>query len=164
MLPGMSTRCADPTVARLPSTGPFVAGMLFTWLLLAAFAPGADAAGQTVSLNQGGKDVRITVGDAAVLPADFPKDIALPEPRTLVRVQRTGALTTVEVEARGTVDDEAGRFRAGMQAAGWTAARVRQPATGQAQAWEKDQRAVVAWLKATDAGRVRLQLELLPQP
>lgn len=136
--------------------------MVFTWMLLAAFAPGADAAGQTVSLNQGGKDVRIAIGDAAVLPADFPKDIALPEPHAVVRVQHGGGVATVEVETPGNVDDVAAKFRAAMQAAGWTAAAVRSPASGQAQAWEKGQRAVVAWLVPV-AGGVRMQLELLPQ-
>ena len=137
--------------------------MVFTWMLLAAFAPGADAAGQTVSLNQGGKDVRIAIGDAAVLPADFPKDIALPEPHAVVRVQHGGGVATVEVETPGSVDDAAAKFRTAMLAAGWTAAPVRAPASGLAQAWVKDRRAVVAWLAPAVAGGVRMQLELLPQ-
>jgi hypothetical protein len=155
---------ADAADARPPSTGPFVAGMAFAWVLLAAFSPGADAAGQTVSLNQGGKDVRIAVGEAAVLPADFPKDIALPEPRTLVRVQRSGEVATVELETPGTVDDADAKFRAAMLEAGWTAAAVQPPLSGRAQAWVKDRRAVVAWLAPAVAGGVRLQLELLPKP
>jgi len=38
---------------------------------------------------------------------------------------------------------------------------VRRPPSGRAQAWEKDGRAVVAWLTPAEAG-VRMQLELLP--
>lgn len=145
MLPGMDIRRA-----LLAS-----AGLAFA---MAAFPPGAT--GQTVTLNQGGKDVRITIGGEAELPADFPKDIALPQPYAVVRVHRSGADTTVEVETAATsVDAAAATFRAGMRTAGWTAATVRRPATGTAQAWEKDGRALVAWIAPAPAG-VRMQLEL----
>lgn len=130
-------------------------------LMLAACLLPAVAAAQTVTLNQGGKDVRIAVGDAAVLPADFPGDIPLPAPHTVLRVQHSGATTTVAVEAPGTVDDAAARFDAGMRAQGWIAARVNAPKAGRAQAWEKDRRAVVAWWQPSAAG-VQVQLELLP--
>lgn len=131
-------------------------------LALALVVGAAGAAGQTVTLNQGGKDVRIAIGDAAALPAAFPADIALPQPHTVVRVQRSGAAMTVDVETpAATVDEAAARFRADMLAAGWTAAAVRRPPSGRAQAWEKDGRAVVAWLTPAEAG-VRMQLELLP--
>lgn len=141
MLPGMKPRAAR--------------------LMLSACLLPAIAAGQTVTLNQGGRDVRIAVGDAAVLPADFPVDIPLPEPHAVLRVQRSGATTTVAVEAPGTVDDAAGRFDAGMRAQGWTAAPVNAPTVGRAQAWEKDRRAVVAWWQPSATG-VQVQLELLP--
>lgn len=127
----------------------------------AGWSPGAAA--QTVTLNQGGKDVRISIGGEAVLPADFPADIALPQPHAVARVQRSGAATTVELALTGTtVDDTAARFGAGMLAAGWKAARVRRPAEGIAQAWEKAGRAVVAWVAPAPAG-VRMQLELMPR-
>jgi hypothetical protein len=160
----------DPRRSAVPLTGRARrAQALLAWAACAcacaAVAPWpAAAAGQTVSLNQGGQAVRIAVGEAAVLPADFPADVALPEHHAVVRVERTGTATTVEVEAPGNVDDEAARFRERMTSAGWTAARIRAPATapGQAQAWEKDQRAVVAWVSPAPAG-VRLQVELLPR-
>lgn len=146
MLPGMDIRRA-----LLAS-----AGLAFA---IAAFSPAA--AGQTVTLNQGGKNVRIAIGGEAELPADFPKDIALPQPYTVVRVHRSGADTTVDVETPATsVDAAAATFRAGMLAAGWSAATVRPPATGTAQAWEKDGRALVAWIAPVPGG-VRMQLELL---
>jgi hypothetical protein len=141
MLPGMRPRSAQ--------------------LLIAACLLPAVAAAQTVTLNQGGKEVRIAVGEAASLPADFPQDIPLPAPHAVLRVQHGGATTTVALEALGTVDDAAARFDAGMRAQGWVAARVNVPAAGRAQAWEKDGRAVVAWWQPSAAG-VQVQLELLP--
>lgn len=136
--------------------------------LAAGFATAAGwtggAAAQTVTLNQGGKDVRISIGGEAVLPADFPSDVALPQPHAVVRVQRSGASTTVELAVPGaTAEAVSARFRADMLAAGWAAATVRRPADGLAQAWEKAGRAVVAWVAPAPAGGVRMQLELVPQ-
>lgn len=131
-------------------------------LLLAALAIPANSVGQTVTLNQGGRDMRIAIGDAAVLPADFPPDIALPQPHAIARVQRSEARILLEIEAPGPLDDAAGRFDADMQAAGWVAAAMRQPPSGIAKAWEKDARAVLAWWTPTADG-VHLQLELRPR-
>jgi ligand-binding sensor domain-containing protein len=120
------------------------------------------AAGQTVSLNTGGKQVRITIGASATLPADFPPDVALPDGHALTQVKRSGTTTVIELDAPGELEAVAARFRERMQANGWTAVAIAQPAAGRAQAWEKDARAVVAWLAPADAG-VRLQLQLLPR-
>lgn len=148
MLPGMKPRRA-PTACTL--------------LALAAAGVSAGAAGQTVTLNQGGQGVRIAIGGEAALPADFPRDIVLPQPHTVVRVQHAGASTTIELDVPGaTFDDAAERFGADMLAAGWTAAAVRRPPEGRGQAWEKAGRALVAWFAPAPAG-VRVQLELLPQ-
>ena len=129
--------------------------------LLAALSAPSGAAGQTVTLHRAGEDVRITVGDAAALPADFPPDVALPTTYTVVRVEHSGDGTTVVVATPGTVEDVAGRFHAGMVAAGWKAAAGAPPPVGIGQAWTKRPRAVVAWIKAGDAGGAQLQLQLL---
>ncbi len=129
--------------------------------LLAALSAPAGAAGQTVTLHRAGEDVRITVGDVAALPADFPGDVALPTTYTVVRVEHGGDSTTVVVATPGTVEDVAARFRAGMIAAGWRATAVARPPIGIGQAWTKRPRAVIAWIKAGDAGGAQLQLQLL---
>jgi hypothetical protein len=134
---------------------------LFACLVLVlAFAP--CASGQTVTLHSAGRNVRIVAGDAAVLPADFPADVALPEPHTLVQVERSGALTTVLADTPGDVASVGAQWSARMEAAGWRAAGVQQPASGHAMAWEKDSRAAIAWLQPGAAG-VRLQLDLRPR-
>jgi hypothetical protein len=139
---------------------PRLACLLVVCMPVACLLP-AIAAGQTVTLKQGGEAVRIAVGDAAALPADFPKDVPLPEPHAIVRVQSgDGTTSTLMLEAPLPVDEAARRFRAGMLAQGWTAASVRAPAAGQAQAWEKSGRAVVAWLQPSPDG-MRMQLQLL---
>ena len=131
---------------------------LFACLVLVlAFAP--DASGQTVTLHSGGRNVRIVAGDAARLPADFPADIALPQPYTLVQVERTGHVVTLEADTAGDVAAVAAQWDARMEAGGWRDAKVLQPATGVAMAWVKPGRAAIAWVKAGPAG-VRFQLQL----
>jgi hypothetical protein len=49
-----------------------------------------------------------------------------------------------------------------MLANGWTASTITPPATGLAQAWVKDSRAVVAWVVPAGTG-AHLQLQLLPR-
>ena len=110
-----------------------------------------------------GQDVRITVNEAARLPGDFPADIALPSTYTVVRVERSGNGTTVVIATPGTVDEEAARLRSAMPARGWAPGHVLQPRTGVAQAWVKDDRAVLAWLTPGEAGGVRVQLQLVPR-
>jgi hypothetical protein len=128
---------------------------------LAGAAGAAGAAGQTVTLHRAGEDVRITVGDDASLPVDFPPDVALPTTYTVVRVEHSDGSTTVVLATPGTVEEVAGRFRAAMLASRWKAASVAAPRIGVGQAWKKRPRAVVAWIKPGDAGGVQLQLQLL---
>ncbi len=160
MLPVMDPRRARPSSRRMPCMRMRMR-MLHACMLLAAFVLPASATAQTVTMNRGGQDLRITVGDAATLPADFPADVPLPPVHTVVRVERSDGDTTVVVATPGTVEDEAARFRAGMLADGWTAAALVPPATGQGQAWVKGERAVLAWLTPADAGGVRVQLRLV---
>jgi hypothetical protein len=124
-------------------------------------APGAIA--QTVSLKQGGQKVRITIGNQAKLPADFPADIALPDGYALARVKRAGASTTLGFDAPGDVDVAAMDLESRMQANGWHAANVMAPGQGRAQAWEKDARVLIAWFRPATNGGVHVQLELRPR-
>lgn len=130
----------------------------FVMLCAAGFA--ASVAAQTVSLTTGSKQVRIDVGAAAALPADFPADVVLPQPHVLVRVQRSLDDTILEFDLAGDVDAAAAEVQSAMLANDWTAAPVAQPAAGRAQAWEKDARAVIAWLRpGADGTRLHLQLK-----
>ena len=134
----------------------------FLPLLLLCLALPLAAAAQTVSVNTGGGNVRIALGEAAVLPDDFPQDVALPRPHAIVQVRRSEAATTVEADVPGNVEAVLEAMRARMEADGWHAARMAQPPIGRASAWEKDRRAVVAWVQPAADG-VRLQLQLLPR-
>ena len=156
MLPGMNL--------------PRFAGPVAAFLLAASAATAmssAFAAGQTVTLHSAGKAVRIVAGEAATLPPDFPADIALPPSLALLQVESTADTTAVEGTAPGDIEAMAADLRARMQAEGWRAAGVARPAEGKAMAWEKDARAVTAWLRpgdaGMDAGSVRVQVKLLPR-
>ena len=142
-------------------------GHLFQVLVPAAaavaFACAGPAAAQTVTVSTATGDTRIQVGDAASLPADFPADVWLPEGHALQRVERAPATTTLTFDAEGGTATLAGDYDQRMRAAGWTPARVVQPASGCARAWEKDGRAVVAAFGANDAGGTRVRLQLLPR-
>ena len=149
---------------------PRLAGRIAAGLLAATAAtamPFAFAAGQTVTLHTAGKAVRIVAGEAAALPADFPADIALPPSLALLQVERTTDTTAVEGTVPGDIEAVAADLRARMQGEGWRAAGVAGPPEGKAMAWEKDTRAVTAWLRPADAGMdagsVRVQVKLLPR-
>lgn len=116
-----------------------------------AFAAMAGAGAQTVSLNTGGKQVRIAIGGDAALPANFPQDVALPAAATLVRVQHGAGTTILEFAAAGEPGAAITDIDARMRANGWRQAVMKPPATGSAQVWEKDQRAVIAWATPEDA-------------
>ena len=135
--------------------------LLFSLALLAGIVP-AVANAQVVTLTTGDRQVRIAVDEAATLPADFPADIALPGQYTLARVERSGNDTMLALDLPGGIDSAAAELAARMRADGWREARTVPPATGRAQAWEKDERAVIAWLAPAPAG-TRLELRLLPR-
>ena len=140
-----------------------------------ALAPAAAGA-QTVSLRTGGKSMQIRVGDAAVLPADVPRDVPLPEGGQLVRVQRSGASTLLTYAQPGEPAAIVAALDGRLRADGWRPARVKAPAEGTALAWTNEQRVLIAWAHhgGTDAGAaaaaaavadassdVSLQLELI---
>lgn len=166
MLAGMTPRAPRPLRRPFPLPAgrrPAFAAACASLCACMALAAPAPSPAQTVTLNRGGQDVRITVNDAATLPGDFPADIALPSTHTVVRVERSGNGTTVVIATPGTVDEEAARLRSAMPARGWAPGHVLQPRTGVAQAWVKDDRAVLAWLTPGEAGGVRVQLQLVPR-
>ena len=139
------------------------------WLIRSALAVAGcfgvattPATAQTVSLQSGNQQVNIRIGDDAILPADFPADIVLPQPHVLTQVQNTGPETAVELEVSADPVRTAAEFRASMLINGWSPARVVAPAEGIAQAWVKESRAVTAWTTALPTGS-HLTLRLLPR-
>jgi len=121
------------------------------------------APAQTVSLRRGGEQLTIEVGNAARLPADFPEDVFVPTDARLERVERTGdGRVLVELHVPTPPANLVDAYAASMAVSGWTAARVAPIAGGEAQAWEKDARAVVV-AASGDAAGTRLRLQLLPR-
>ena len=131
-------------------------------LAVLAVLASARATAQVVTLDTASGQVRIAIDEAASLPPDFPADVPLPGGYALARVDRSGAGTTLTMDAPGEVGAIAAAMASGMRANGWQAAPVTAPPGGEAQAWEKDVRAVLAWFVPGEAG-TRVQLELSPR-
>lgn len=132
-------------------------------VLAIALPPAFAVPAQTVSLQRAGEQVTILVGGAAILPADFPGDVFLPAAATLVRVESLGQdRVVVEFTSDEAPDALAAACARSMAEAGWSRATVEPVAGAHAQAWEKDERAVLvaAW---AEAGVTRLRLQLLPR-
>lgn len=124
----------------------------------------AGAGAQTVSLKTGGERVSITVGDATAIPADFPTDVALPADAKLVRTERTGTSTVLEFSTTNDVATNLADLDARLRAGDWQPARVRALPGLRAQAWEKDQRALIAWAsEAPGAQGAHVWLRLVPR-
>ena len=120
----------------------------------------STAFAQTVSMGSGQERVTIRVGDAAVLPADFPHDVFLPPAARLQRVQQDAdGARLLEFAVSGAPDVTADEYAKAMAAAGWTPARVAPVANARVFAWEKDHRALVLMLlPAADGASMHLQL------
>ncbi|HLT43060.1 MAG TPA: hypothetical protein VK000_00200 [Luteimonas sp.] len=133
-------------------------------LLGAGLLPCAAAPCQTVSLDRGGEQLVIAVGDAARLPDAFPEDVHVPAAARLLRVEQAadGRLLVQFALARdpAAIADE---YEAAMTVAGWTRARVAPFPDARVQAWERGERAVVVAVRAAADGGARLQLDLRPR-
>ena len=128
------------------------------------------ATGQKVELDHdGGKvtlkgdkgDVTIASGDAAVLPADFPKDVYLPSRYKVESAMQMPGATVVSVTTPGQVSSLFADASKAMQAQGWKQTMAMQQ-TGQTQmlAFEKDNRSAMVSFDADEHGDVKVALQL----
>jgi len=78
----------------------------------------ADKGQVTFKTEKG--DMKVTSGDAAKLPADFPKDVYLPAGYTVGSAMEMPGAMVVDVEAPGTVSDTFAAAVTKMKQEGWT--------------------------------------------
>jgi hypothetical protein len=116
-------------------------------------------------VGEDGRRFSMVQGEKAVLPADFPADIALPEGLALEMVLAVDAHTTLSGHVPASRAAELiARIEAKMGAEGWTRGMdVRQDATVM-QIWNKEGRGVNYLLEDHPDGQVLLNLSLSSNP
>jgi len=78
-----------------------------------------DKDGEKVTFGAGDEAVTISGGDAAELPATFPKDIWLPADYKVESVMDSTGFTMVSLRADGTIRDATTAAQKTMEGAGW---------------------------------------------
>ena len=121
-----------------------------------------DADGDKVTFKTDKGDMTITGGDAAVLPATFPKDVWLPSGYKVARSMEMPGALVVEVQAPGTVQGLAADAGKAMLAKGWKQrVSMQQSAETHIVVFEKDQRDASLTLNADpDSKGVRLGVQV----
>lgn len=119
-----------------------------------------DEDGGKVSLKTDKGEMTISGGDAATLPASFPKDVYLPEDYTVASTMELPGAMVVSLETRGSVSALAADASKRMQAQGWKQVMAMQSdADNRMLSYQKEQRsASVTFSREDDKVTVGLQL------
>jgi hypothetical protein len=120
-----------------------------------------DKDGGKVTLKGDKGDVTLASGDAATLPADFPKDVYLPSSYKVESSMQMPGATVVSVAAPGQVSALFADASQQMQAQGWKQTMAMQQ-SGETQmlAFEKDNRSAMVSFDADENGQVKVALQL----
>jgi len=120
-----------------------------------------DKDGGKVTFKGDKGDMTIASGNAATLPADFPKDVYLPSGYKVESAMQMPGATVVSVAAPGQVATLFADASKQMQAQGWKQTMAMQQ-SGQAQmlAFEKDNRSAMVSFDAGDNGDVKVALQV----
>jgi len=118
-----------------------------------------DEDGGQVTLKTEQGDMKISGGDAATLPATFPKDVYLPEDYRVAGTMEVADTVIVSLETAGSVASLAGEASKRMQAEGWKQTMAMQgDPDSQMFAFEKGQRqATVTFGREDDKVTVAVQ-------
>ena len=122
----------------------------------------AKVDGDKVTFKTEKGDMTITGGDAAVLPATFPKDVWLPSGYKVASSMEMPGATVVELQAPGTVQGLAADAGKAMLAQGWKQrVSMQQSAETHIVVYEKDRRDASLTLNADpDSKGVRLAVQV----
>jgi hypothetical protein len=120
-----------------------------------------DKDGGKVTFKGDKGDMTIASGNAATLPADFPKDVYLPARYKVESSMQMPGATVVSVAAPGQVSALFADASKQMQAQGWKQTMAMQQ-SGQTQmlAFEKADRSAMVSFDAGDDGDVKVALQL----
>lgn len=113
----------------------------------------------TVQTEQG--EVMISRGDAAALPADFPKDVPLPQGYKVMEAMAMAGNTVLALDAPGKVPAVAAQARDGMRAQGWKeTTAMEQSDDTRIYVYEKDGRTANLGFYDNQQGGVRVGVQL----
>ncbi|HSR65741.1 MAG TPA: hypothetical protein VLM17_09110 [Xanthomonadaceae bacterium] len=130
------------------------------------------ASGQKVSVDKDGGqvtfktdqgDVRVSSGDAATLPATFPKDVHLPPGYKVESAMQSADAIILGLAVPGDLARLAGDTERAMAADGWKQQTAMQSGQGKLYMYEKDKRSAMISLAQGDDGQVRMGVQLATQ-
>ncbi|NUS39901.1 MAG: hypothetical protein HOQ02_12880 [Lysobacter sp.] len=130
------------------------------------------ASGQKVSVDKdGGKvtfkteqgDVQVTSGDAATLPATFPKDVHLPSGYTVESSMQSADAIILGLAVPGDLAKLASETDQAMTADGWKQQTAMQSEHGKLFMYEKDKRSAMMSFAPGNDGKVSMGVQLATQ-
>lgn len=115
--------------------------------------------GQTLSgVDDSGQAFSVTQGDAATLPADFPKDVLVPEGLVLETSMVLDGNAFVGGVIEGGMAELAARIDAHMKGEGWTSTMAMTEQHSALRVWQRDERTVNYMIERKDDGRLGLTI------
>jgi hypothetical protein len=115
--------------------------------------------GQTISgVDENGKAFSVTQGDAARLPADFPKDVLVPDGLVLETSMVVDGNAFVGGSLDGDMAELAARIDAHMKGEGWTSTMAMTEQRSTMQVWQRDERGVSYMIERKDDGTLGLTI------
>ena len=121
--------------------------------------------GQTITgVDEEGNAFAVTQGDAARLPADFPKDLLVPEGLALETSIVVGGNMMVGGTVTGERDALAAQYAAHMKDGGWASVLATTDTTMSMQTWQLGQRTVSVMIESREGGTVNLTISHAEEP
>lgn len=114
----------------------------------------------TVTMATDEGQLQHSVGENVPLPADFPKDVVLPDEYTVVSVMKMGPSRSVVLRSSETMTALYDRYKSGQADKGWKETMSMQGAEGAALGFEKDKRGVLVNLRPDIEGQTIVSLSL----
>ena len=117
--------------------------------------------GDQVTVKTGQGEMRISRGDAAILPPDFPKDLPLPHGYKVMESLAMAGNTVLALDAPGKVPAVAAQARDAMRAHGWKeTTAMEQSDDTRIYVYEKDGRHANLGFYDNQQGGVRVGVQL----
>lgn len=114
----------------------------------------------TVTMKTDEGQLQHSVGENVPLPADFPKDVVLPDEYTVVSVMKMGPTQSVVLRSPETMATLFIHYKDGQADRGWRETMSMQGPEGGSMGFEKDKRGVLVNLRPDIEGQTIVSLSL----